>query len=407
MVNPKRETRKSELEPERWQLRDCTLIGRLQVSSLELRAFCSVLLLAVALTLGFRLFRADPPPLLGYSPEQNDVYGQPFAVTWEGGRVTWQVNCAIGANIQLTSDSGCPTEAPIQAAFNSWSMASLAAGPVLTGIQVSEGPATTLTDPDAASNAVDCVNIVSFVPSAAVKFPTGVVAFTTVATVTQPIGQPLPFNYQCNKGSTSTTQTCSQPSCIIDGDIMFNPGDPFSTAQPTPSNAFDIQSVATHEVGHMLGLDHDGIAHSVMYPFGDAGLGRQRYLSTDDALGIAVLYPGSSFSSSVGTLAGQVTLNGTPAFAAHIVAIDSATGNAVVDGLTDMQGNFNLAVPPGSYSVLALPLGGPFDLGNFGAWSCGYAGSSASSPPCCQPGTPTCTGTPLQNSTSFTGTFLN
>lgn len=406
MVNAKPEVPKSEIELEyspACRPQACPL----RVPSVDLRILCGVALLALTLMLAFHLSGVTPLPLRGYTPEQNNVYGQPVALTWEAGTVTWHVNCAVGSNVQLSSGSDCPIQAPVQAAFNTWSTASLPGGPVLTGIQISEGTPTTLIDPDAAFNAVDCVNIVSFVPSAAAKFPTGVVAFTTVATVTQPLGQPLPFSYQCTSAGVTTTQTCSQPSCIIDGDIMFNPADPFSTAQPTPSDTFDIQSVTTHEVGHMLGLDHDGIAHSVMYPFGDAGLGGQRELSTDDAIGVSALYPGSAFSSSVGTLAGQVTLNGAPAFATHIVAIDSATGNAMVDGLTDTQGNFSLAVPPGSYSVLALPLSGPFDLGNFGAWSCGYAGSSESSPPCCQPGAPACTGAPLQNPTSFTGTFLD
>lgn len=369
------------------------------------RILCGAALVAISI-LGFRLSTVNQRMLLGYTPEQNDVYGQPIAATWQGGRVAWHVNCAAGPNLQLGSASGCAVDAPVQAAFNSWNTASLPNGPLLTSLQISEGAPTTLTDPDSAVNAVDCVNVVSFVPTPAVRFPTGAVAFTAVATVTVPLGQSVPFSYQCTSAGATTTQTCNQPSCIVDGDILFNPADQFSTALSTSSNTFDIQAVATHEVGHLLGLDHNGIAHSVMYPFGDAGLDRQRALATDDVIGIAALYPGSAFSSAVGTLAGQVTLNGAGAFASHIVAIDSATGNAVVDGLTDTQGNFSLNLPPGNYNVLALPLTGPFDLANFGGWTCGYAGQGESAPPCCQPGTPTCTGTPLQNPTGFTGTFL-
>lgn len=383
-----------------------TSVCQFRVSGLGLRILSGAAVVAVSLILGFRLSIVNSRLLLGYNPKQDDVGGQASPAKWQGSSVTWHVNCATGSNVQI-GGSGCPIEAPIKAAFNSWNTASLANGPVLTGIQLSEGAQTALTDPETAFNTTDCVNIVSFVPSSAIKFPTGVVAFTSVATTTLPLGQSLPFNYQCTSGGTTTIQSCNQPSCIVDADIMFNPADGFSTALPTPPSTFDIQSVATHEVGHMLGLDHSGIAHSVMYPFGDAGLGRQRNLSTDDTIGIAFLYPGSGFSSAVGTLTGQVTLNGAEAFAAHIVAIDSNTGNAVVDGLTDMQGNFSLNVPPGSYHVLALPLTGPYDLTNFGGWSCGYAGWTENAPPCCQPGTPMCSGTPLTNPTNFTGTFLN
>ena len=41
---------------------------------------------------------------------------------------------------------------------------------------------------------------------------------------------------------------------IFDADIVFNGAQPFATA-PT-SGRFDIQSIATHEVGHFIGLDH-------------------------------------------------------------------------------------------------------------------------------------------------------
>lgn len=43
---------------------------------------------------------------------------------------------------------------------------------------------------------------------------------------------------------------------ILDADIVFNGALQFSTDQT--AGTFDIQSVATHEVGHMLGFDHTG-----------------------------------------------------------------------------------------------------------------------------------------------------
>ena len=83
----------------------------------------------------------------------------------------------------------------------------------------------------------------------------------------------------------------------------------------------------------------------------------------------------------------------------------TVSGNAVVDGLTDPQGSYNLVgVPPGNYNVLVLPLGAVYGLDDFGGWYCGY---SVNSPPCCDPKTDAqCTGTPISNPIDYTGKFF-
>jgi predicted Zn-dependent protease len=47
----------------------------------------------------------------------------------------------------------------------------------------------------------------------------------------------------------------------------------------------DIQSVATHEIGHALGLAHSAVVGSVMYPLYNDAVG-SRVLTTDDIAGI-------------------------------------------------------------------------------------------------------------------------
>jgi|GEM_PF-491244 len=380
---------------------------RSPVACLGSRLWTSAAVAAAAgiLWLGARSATRHPQILLGFNPEQDTVNGQPSPVKWQGSSVTWEMNCSVGSNVQVGSGSGCLIESPIKLAFAVWNTTPLSpGGPVTTNLTINEGPQTNLSDPDTGTSGIDCVNIVSFMPSSAIRFPTGAIAFTTLATV---FGSP-PTHYQCTSNGTTTTKTCNQPACIADADVMFNPATDFSSVQPTPANAYDIQSVATHEVGHLLGLDHSGIAHSVMYPFGDVGVGQQRSLSTDDVMGVGFLYPGASFATATGALEGTVELNGSGIFGAHVLAIDSATGNVVVDGLTDMQGNYTLSVPaPANYNVLAVPLAGPYSLANFGGWACGYT-AQENSPPCCDPkADPTCTGKALQNPTNFTGTYLH
>ncbi|OQV02944.1 hypothetical protein CLAIMM_08055 [Cladophialophora immunda] len=54
-------------------------------------------------------------------------------------------------------------------------------------------------------------------------------------------------------------------------------------------NAFDIETVALHEIGHCLGLFHSNVRGSVMYPFVSDQFTLRR-LQQDDILGIGELY---------------------------------------------------------------------------------------------------------------------
>ena len=54
-------------------------------------------------------------------------------------------------------------------------------------------------------------------------------------------------------------------------------------------NAFDIETVALHEIGHCLGLYHSNVRGAVMFPFVDDDFTLRR-LQQDDKLGIRQLY---------------------------------------------------------------------------------------------------------------------
>jgi Matrixin len=318
----------------------------------------------------------------------------PVAPRWNSMPVAWLLNPDTPAGNVSTGSclSGTPggcIQPPIADGFTTWMNAQVA-GQSLTTVNVSGPTSSTLTDP--VYN--DCQNVVGFSDTNSSDFSTGTIAFTQVATVTRPSGTTGAFQYQCSGGSN---KTCNTDDCMADADIEFNPSVQFTTSLSPSANTFNLQSVATHEEGHLLGLDHSGIGHTVMFPFGDSTAAHQQTaLATDDAIGISYLYPASNFSAATGTITGTVNLSGAGVFGAHVVAVNANTGNAVTDGITASNGSYHLVVPPGNYRVLALPFSSTADSGvltidNFSGWLCGYGDSQ-------------CTTVPA-NPTSYTGRY--
>lgn len=73
------------------------------------------------------------------------------------------------------------------------------------------------------------------------------------------------------------------------GDMHFDDAETWSElAQTSSLQPIDLVTVALHELGHSLGLRHSDVEGAIMNPFYS---GSQRFLGTDDLLGIAQLYP--------------------------------------------------------------------------------------------------------------------
>ncbi len=336
----------------------------------------------------------------GFNPFQDNLgtinSPVPVVARWNSMPVAWLLNATNSGNVATPNCvlGGTPDsciQQPISDGFTTWVNARVA-GQSLTTVSVTGPTSSTLTDPVYD----DCQNVVGFSDTNSSDFSTGTIAFTQVATVTRTSGSTGPFQYTCQ--SSGATKTCNTDDCIADADIEFNPSVNFTTSLSPPSGTFSLQSVATHEEGHLLGLDHSGIGHTVMFPFGDSTAAHQQTtLAADDAIGISYLYPASNFSTATGTISGTVNLSGTGGvFGAHVIAVNANTGNAVTDGISASDGTYRLVVPPGNYRVLALPFSPNADSGvltmdNFSGWLCGYGDSQ-------------CT-TVLANPTSYTGRY--
>ena len=153
---------------------------------------------------------------------------------------------------------------------------------------------------------------------------------------------------------------------LTDTDIIFNPNntDPFSgdfipystTLEP---DIYDIQSIATHEVGHALGSNHTLVAGASMFPTAAIGTDFQSYISADDACFLTSAYPAPGSANDFGAISGTVTVDGQPATGVFVTAIDSAAG-VTVGALTDLNdGTYSIPLPPGTYVLTVEALDGP------------------------------------------------
>jgi hypothetical protein len=161
---------------------------------------------------------------------------------------------------------------------------------------------------------------------------------------------------------------------IVESDIFFNsaPVIPWSVAANGESGHFDLQSIATHEIGHFWGLGHSALGETqqvtggrrviakaaVMFPIAySPGNTLDRTLQPDDIAGISDLYPAGGFQSETGSVTGQVTKNGKGVFGAHVVAFSPSAGTLIGNFTLDNNGAFTISgLAPGPVILRVEPV---------------------------------------------------
>src|SRR6188472_1042533 len=132
---------------------------------------------------------------------------------------------------------------------------------------------------------------------------------------------------------------------LLESDIFFNSVFPWSTADAGVAGRFDLQSVATHEIGHLVGLGHSAIGETeirpdggrrvlasgaVMFPISlGRGVTSDRTLQPDAIAGVSELYPDGDFKDTTGAVSGRVVRNGREVIGAHVVAFNPNTGTLI------------------------------------------------------------------------------
>jgi uncharacterized protein (TIGR03437 family) len=159
-------------------------------------------------------------------------------------------------------------------------------------------------------------------------------------------------------GALAVSFIGSENGEIIDLFVVFN-GNQFTWATDGKSGAIDVREVATHEIGHCIGLDHSPIGTSTMFPTTGFGRIQNRSLTFDDRFAASAVYPAAGFPSSTGTISGRVLdNNGNPIFGAHVVAVLVSGGSPFASTLSQPDGTYTIqGLPATNYNIYAQPLG--------------------------------------------------
>ena len=195
--------------------------------------------------------------------------------------------------------------------------------------------------------------------------------------------------------NTGRTRVFYDPAtgAISEADIVINPhpvsadGSPAQFSTDGTPGTYDLESAFTHELGHLLGLEHSGVIAATMQARqGLNGLYRlssetNRTLSEDDRAAVRGIYgPHDGLGAIEGRI--QNSSSGSPraVFGAHVWAENAQTGRVIASSVTLADGSYRIdSLPPAPYRVVAAYLDGAVKAEDIASSDGAYAGMAAQS----------------------------
>lgn len=133
---------------------------------------------------------------------------------------------------------------------------------------------------------------------------------------------------------------------IIINDSSFAPFDLVAYKNVSDSDETYLGNIISHELGHLLGLDHSEVIGSAMFYSVFKG---QNIISDDDKNGFKDLYNTLKDKKISGIVVAQ---NFVPAFGVHIRLYDKETNKVLQGQITNSEGQFEFKnVPSGKYFI--------------------------------------------------------
>jgi hypothetical protein len=182
-------------------------------------------------------------------------------------------------------------------------------------------------------------------------------------TIAQTSENLLLFSKDAEEVAARTRVFFNKKGAITEADIVLNPYQQFSTDGSI--GTFDLESILTHEIGHLLGLGHSKVLGATMHESsGKNGVYNlpafdSRTLAETDLAAIRALYGGKSETETCcGSIAGKLPTANVRAAKNHLVwAEEKESGKVSAEVVADAEGVFQIdGLTPGNYRVFAQRL---------------------------------------------------